>query len=169
MSPAHSDVVLQGDQPLTTERHVLLVEDNQGDAELVILVAADLPGIHVHHVRNAVQAYEFLRKYELFAEAPTPDLVLLDLHMPIFDGTSVLRFIRESFGLTAIPVVILTGAVDLVERMQCEMLGAPVIDKPRDWSTWRSRITALLRSYLYASRPRVGPAMGCAGRTTGGG
>jgi CheY-like chemotaxis protein len=89
--------------------NVLLVEDEPADAHLVRLafeegkVLADL-----HHVQDGVEAFEFLRREHGHAQAPAPDLILLDLNMPRMDGRQFLQKIKADAALHKIPVVVLT-------------------------------------------------------------
>jgi CheY-like chemotaxis protein len=88
---------------------VLLVEDEPADAHLVRLafeegrVMADL-----HHVQDGVEAFEFLRREKGYAQAPAPDLILLDLNMPRMDGRQFLQKVKADTALHTIPVVVLT-------------------------------------------------------------
>jgi CheY-like chemotaxis protein len=88
---------------------VLLVEDEAADAHLVRLafeeghVMADL-----QHVSDGVEAFAFLRRQGVYATAPTPDLILLDLNMPRMDGRQFLQKIKVDDALRQIPVVVLT-------------------------------------------------------------
>jgi CheY-like chemotaxis protein len=59
-------------------------------------------------VTNGADAMTFLRKEGDFADAPTPDLVLLDLNLPRVDGREVLAAIKADEELRRIPVVVLT-------------------------------------------------------------
>ena len=66
---------------------ILLVEDNPGDVRLVEEAMKDAK---IHNslavVNNGVQAMEYLRKTGPYADAATPDLILLDLNLPKKDG-----------------------------------------------------------------------------------
>ena len=88
---------------------VLLVEDN--DNEIFItrkgFEEAKL-ALNLHHVVNGQECMAFLRKDGQYADAPTPDLVLLDLNMPVMDGREVLAEIVKDEQLRKLPVVILT-------------------------------------------------------------
>lgn len=88
---------------------ILLVDDNQGDVDLT-LEALDEARLrnNVHVARDGVEAMAFLRRLAPFADAPRPDIVLLDLNMPRKDGREVLREIKEDPSLKRIPVVVLT-------------------------------------------------------------
>jgi CheY-like chemotaxis protein len=88
---------------------ILLVEDDPGD----VLLTKE--AFSYHKVRNALsvvndgeQALAFLRKEGPYADAPRPDLILLDLNLPRVDGFEVLREVKDDPELRVIPVVILT-------------------------------------------------------------
>jgi|ERR1044071_1785896 len=90
---------------------ILLVEDNPADADLTREGLQDGRLIHtLHHVVDGVQAMRFLRREAEHANAPTPDLILLDLNLPKMDGREVLHTIKEDPDLKRIPVVILTSS-----------------------------------------------------------
>ena len=88
---------------------ILLVEDSETDAELAIeaLRQGKLQNT-VNHVKDGEQALQYLRNEGAYADAPRPDLILLDLNMPKVDGREVLRQIRADEDLKVIPVVVLT-------------------------------------------------------------
>jgi chemotaxis family two-component system response regulator Rcp1 len=88
---------------------ILMAEDNPGDVRLAIeaLKEAKIHN-HVSSVQDGVEAMAFLRKKGKYADAPRPDVILLDLNMPRMDGREVLAEIKEDPELRRIPVVILT-------------------------------------------------------------
>ncbi len=88
---------------------ILLVEDNLGDARLTeeALKEGKVTN-NLSIVKDGVEALAFLRREEGFADAPRPDLILLDLNMPRMDGRQVLAEIKQDDALKAIPVVVLT-------------------------------------------------------------
>jgi len=94
---------------LSSPIEILLVEDNPGDVRLTQEV---LKEGKVHNqlsvVENGVQALSFLKKENGYKDAPTPDLILLDLNMPKKDGREVLLDIKKDKDLKKIPVVVLT-------------------------------------------------------------
>jgi CheY-like chemotaxis protein len=88
---------------------VLLVEDDPGDVLMTREAFEDNKlRNRLSVVPDGVRAMEFLRKEGEFAQAPTPDLVLLDLNLPRMDGREVLAALKADPALRSIPVVVLT-------------------------------------------------------------
>jgi CheY-like chemotaxis protein len=92
-----------------TEIHVLLVEDDPGDV-LMTREAFEENKVanNLSVVSDGEAAMAFLRKQGEYADAPTPDLVLLDLNLPRMDGREVLAAMKGDEELHRIPVVVLT-------------------------------------------------------------
>ncbi|GGZ06369.1 response regulator [Streptomyces nitrosporeus] len=88
---------------------VLLVEDDPGD-ELMTREAFEDNKIRntLHVVRDGQEALDFLYRQGDHPDAPRPDLVLLDLNLPKYDGRQVLEKIKTDPDLALIPVVVLT-------------------------------------------------------------
>ena len=88
---------------------ILMVEDNPGDIRLTVEALNEgKVRNNLHTVEDGVEALAFLRREGRYAEAPRPDLVLLDLNLPKMNGREVLAVIKEDPDLRRIPVVILT-------------------------------------------------------------
>lgn len=88
---------------------ILLVEDSPTDilfTQEAFEVAA-LPN-HLHIAENGVEALEFLQKHGRHANAPRPDLILLDWNLPLKPGREVLSEIKADAALRRIPVLILS-------------------------------------------------------------
>lgn len=90
---------------------ILLVEDNPGDARLT-REALNMSKIRnrLHHVRDGEEAIQFLRHQGAHAQAPEPDLVLLDLNLPRRSGREVLEEVKKDPTLVHIPIVVLTSS-----------------------------------------------------------
>ena len=88
---------------------VLLVEDDPGD-ELMTREAFEDNKIRntLHVVRDGEEALDFLYRRCAYPDAPRPDLILLDLNLPKYDGRQVLAQIKADAELALIPVVVLT-------------------------------------------------------------
>lgn len=88
---------------------VLLVEDSAGDVRLTqeAFRSSNL-NIRFHVAVDGTEAMAFLNKSGTYADAPRPDLILLDLNLPKMDGREVLSRIKANESLKLIPTVILT-------------------------------------------------------------
>jgi two-component system, chemotaxis family, response regulator Rcp1 len=88
---------------------VLLVEDSPGDVRLTREAFKDAKvHINLSVASDGAEAMAFLKREGNNANAPRPDLILLDLNLPKKDGREVLAELKESPALKSIPVVILT-------------------------------------------------------------
>ena len=88
---------------------VLLVEDDPGDVLLIREAFEDNKVANrLHVVSDGVEALDFMRQAGEHADAPRPDLVLLDLNLPRKDGREVLAEVKNDDALRTIPVVVLT-------------------------------------------------------------
>ena len=88
---------------------ILLVEDSAADVRLTREAFKDAKVCnHLHVVQDGMAALAFLRQEGAFAQAPCPQLLLLDLNLPKKDGREVLAEIKRDEKLKHIPVVVLT-------------------------------------------------------------
>ncbi len=89
--------------------HILLVEDNEGDIVLTLDAFEESKiKTNISVVKNGSDALDFLFKKGNFASVERPDLILLDINIPVFNGHEVLRSIKEDNSLKKIPVIVLT-------------------------------------------------------------
>ena len=89
--------------------NVLLVEDDPGDVLITReAFAENKVKNQLSVVNDGVNALQFLRREASYADAPRPDLILLDLNLPRMDGHEVLAKIKSDSDLQRIPVVVLT-------------------------------------------------------------
>lgn len=90
---------------------ILLIEDNPGDVRLTqeCLRKSKVPN-HLSIVEDGVEAVQFLHQTGNHANAPRPDLILLDLNLPRKDGRELLAEIKANKDLRRIPIIILTSS-----------------------------------------------------------
>ena len=120
--------------------HVLLVEDDPGDVLITReAFAENKVRNHLSVVSDGIKALQFLRREEEFADAPRPDLILLDLNLPRMDGHEVLAHIKSDFELQRIPVVILTTSYAEEDVLRSYELHANAyVTKPVDFERFLS-------------------------------
>jgi CheY-like chemotaxis protein len=88
---------------------ILLIEDNPGDVRMTQEVLKESKILNkMYVVEDGVEAMAFLRREGKYADAPRPDLILLDLNLPRKDGHEVLADVKSDDDLKRIPVVVLT-------------------------------------------------------------
>jgi CheY-like chemotaxis protein len=113
---------------------VLLVEDDPGD-ELMTREAFEDNKIRntLHVVRDGEEALDFLYRANQYTEAPRPDLILLDLNLPKYDGRQILEQIKSDPELSHVPVVILTTSSSEEDILRSYKLHANAyVTKPVD-------------------------------------
>jgi CheY-like chemotaxis protein len=124
---------------------VLLVEDSEGD---VILTQKSFerakPAVDVAHVENGEECMKYLRQQGKYAGAPPPDLILLDINMPLMNGREVLVEMHNDAKLRQIAVVVLTTSSADRDVAEMYQLGCnSYIIKPVDYAQFQTIIQTL--------------------------
>lgn len=136
--------------PSSRLMEILLVEDNEAD---VVLTREGFRrsrlSVNLHHVENGRECMSFLRKEGAYSDVPVPDMVLLDLNMPVMDGREVLAEIVKDKVLCKLPVVILTTSAaeaDLLKmyKLRC----SSYITKPLTFTQFQ-RVIKQLGDYWF--------------------
>lgn len=127
------------------DAQILLVEDNEHD---VVLTREALKrsgvAVDLHHVENGEECLAFLRRQGQYAGAPTPNLILLDLNMPVMDGRELLAELVVDEERSHLPVVVLTTSVAERDISQMYRLGCnSYIQKPVDFAEFQATIRDL--------------------------
>lgn len=124
---------------------ILLVEDNEGDAFITQqMFERSKIANNLHIVEDGTDALDFLRKQGAYADAPTPDIMLLDINLPKLDGKEVLRIAKEDEQLKYLPIIMLTSSKseqDVVKSYGCHANGYMV--KPVGLVQFQDTIQAL--------------------------
>jgi two-component system, response regulator len=136
--------------------YVFLVEDNPDDLELALL-AFDHSGLgnRIEVARDGAEAIDFLTRAADGRLAPTglPQLILLDVKLPLVDGVEVLRAIKDDSRLRHIPVVMLTSSAEDRDLEACYALGAnSYILKPVDVDQFFSAVRQVGMYWLVLNR-----------------
>jgi CheY-like chemotaxis protein len=133
---------------------LLLVEDNPDDVTLVReALRENAVTARLEVVGDGQAAVKFLKKLPPYEDAPTPDLVLLDLNLPLLDGRSVLTVIKTDEELLTTPVVVLTTskAPEDVQGSYARHCNAYVV-KPIDFEDFADIIHKLKDFWLEAAK-----------------
>jgi len=127
---------------------VLLVEDDEGHSLLIQEFLRENEMIHhVYSVMDGQAALDYLfheNKYADPEKSPMPDLVLLDINLPLVNGFDVLKKIKNSDNLKNIPVIILSSAESQSEVNKGYQLGANnYVTKPVDFELFKKKVKYL--------------------------
>jgi CheY-like chemotaxis protein len=132
---------------------ILLVEDNPADVRITERALKESAvGVELIVVRDGQEAIDYLLRQGGQAANPDwrcPDLILLDLNLPRLTGQEVLRRIRATEALRAVPVVVLTTSRRLEDVQELYAAGANTyIEKPRDFDHFVEVLRTIERYWL---------------------
>ena len=89
--------------------HILHIEDSEADIFLIHEAIENLTIQHTIEVaKNGVEALGYINKTGNYKDKPTPDLILLDINMPLMDGYEFLQAVKNTDSLKHIPIIMLT-------------------------------------------------------------
>jgi CheY-like chemotaxis protein len=133
---------------------VLLVEDNPGDVRLTREAFREAnASIRLHVASDGVEAMAFVRQEGPHADAPRPDLILLDLNLPKMDGREVLAQIKRDDRLKTIPTIILTTSGAQADILRSYQLHANAyVSKPLQLDAFQSLVSSINEFWLTKAR-----------------
>lgn len=129
---------------------VLLVEDNPGDVRLTREALKEgRVRNKLHVVADGVEAMAFLHRSGRYADAPRPDLMLLDLNLPRKDGREVLQEVKKDDDLKHIPIVVLTTSQAQRDILESYRLRANAyVSKPVDLDQFLNVVRSIEQFWL---------------------
>lgn len=130
--------------------NVLLVDDSPGDVRLTIESFRDAnAATRLHVAADGVEAMAFLRRQGGLADAPRPDLILLDLNLPRMSGHEVLAQIKSDDDLKVIPTVILsTSEAEEDVLMSYKLQANSYVSKPVQLNSFDALISTISAFWL---------------------
>ena len=130
---------------------ILLVEDNSADANLTISALRDARILNqVHAVTDGSEALDFLRCKGKYRDAPTVDIVFLDLNIPKINGHQVLAAMKADENLRRIPVVVISSSDNPtdIEQAYNDQVSFYVV-KPLDIDQYFSAIRSVKQLFFH--------------------
>ncbi|MBA3709353.1 MAG: response regulator [Planctomycetes bacterium] len=107
-----------------TKPQILMLEDNEHDVLLLREAAADSGfAVEIMAVGSCLDAVAFLERVGKYRNACKPDLILVDLNLPMDHGTQLLAFLKKSEPHRAIPALVYSSSSseqELTARMPAE-------------------------------------------------
>jgi CheY-like chemotaxis protein len=133
---------------------VLLVEDDPGDVLITREVFEHNKIMNTLHVASDGQeGLDFLYKRGDHVDAPQPDLILLDLNLPKYDGRQLLEQIKSDANLCHIPVVVLTTSSAEEDVLTSYKLHANAyVTKPVDVDQFMSAVRQIDEFFIQVVR-----------------
>jgi chemotaxis family two-component system response regulator Rcp1 len=133
---------------------ILLVEDNEGD---ILLTTEALETIQLSNeitvIKSGKEAIDYMTQSGSYIEIDLPDLVLLDINIPIKNGLEVLSMIRSHEKSKSIPVIMLTTSSSLSDQNASRQLNANLfITKPTDMDAYEQMIRVIEEFWLDFNR-----------------
>lgn len=117
---------------------LVLVVDDQNVMLKIITTILKPKGFDVEVATNGAEALNKLKNCQ-------PELVLLDIDMPVMDGIQTLKAIKEINELSQVPIIMLTSNTDKESFIECRELGAiDYIVKPTNAETLLKKILAVI-------------------------
>lgn len=108
---------------MTIEPHILFVDDDEEDHLIMLQYFREQhKDQHIRFIKNGRDAIRFLEGVP--QESPLPCLIVLDLNMPIMNGTQTLLEMKRNRRFKEIPVIILSTSENENEKRKCLSLGA---------------------------------------------
>ena len=122
---------------------ILLVEDNEGDIVLTSEAFEESScKVNIQVARNGKEAINIL--FDQNEDAQLPDLILLDINLPLLNGHEVLKKIKENEKTRHVPVAILTTSSAISDiNLTYENFANCFITKPADINDFFETINAL--------------------------
>ena len=141
------------------------MEDNPGDVRLTLEGLRDARILNrAHVVTDGEEALAFLRRQGVYADAPRPSIVFLDLHLPKMSGHDVLKAMKEDESLKRIPVVVISGSdrKEDVDRAYDEQVSFYLV-KPYDVNQYFAAIRSVKELWFHLVSLPSAKAQGNAG------
>lgn len=135
---------------------ILIVEDNPDHAELIEATIRDCePGIRILNIKNGEEALQHLATLKR-QNAPTPDLIFMDIKMPRMNGIETLIALKQDTYMRDIPVIMLSTSTNESEMRICLKSGAEIyLAKPLQADTFKQQIRPLLEDWRKVPRKNV--------------
>ena len=136
--------------PSVVPAEILLVDDDENYVFLTRRAFRQAKLVaNLHHVDDGKKCLEFLRRQPPYSDAPVPDIVLLDLDMPVMDGRAVLAEIVKDDALKHLAVVVLTTRDERAEILRMYQLRCnSYIRKPAEFDKYVDVIRKLADYWL---------------------
>ena len=130
--------------------NILLIEDNHADIRMIKEIFNEFnPKINMETVTNGVEALKFLNKEHEYENSINPNVIFLDLNIPLINGFEVLEEIKGNNKLNHIPVIVLTTSHAKEDYLKVQELQADCfIPKPLRYDEYKRLLQHIEECWL---------------------
>jgi two-component system, response regulator len=134
---------------MQTNSTILLVDDDPDDLFILsdAFKTAD-PSCEIVEAYDGDAALQLLNN--MFQRKVVPDLIVLDINMPILDGREMLRQLKSNDRYKDIPVIVYTTSSNSFDKLHCAQFDVELITKPSTLTSIEQAVRDMLR---YLKRP----------------
>jgi len=123
----------------------ILIVDDERDVVTLVKFILQKEGHTIDEAYNGLQALENLGVEPNNPEAPLPDLVILDVMMPVMDGHTACRRINEDARARTVPLIVLTAKGQMRDLFEMASNVAAYLEKPFDPRKLREMVAGVLK------------------------
>ena len=134
----------------------LLIIEDDGDLQQILSVVFNRDGYDLHYAFNGKEGYDKMVAHQ-------PDVVLLDLMLPVLNGIEVIKLVTTNTSLKDIPIIVMTAHGDKADMLEHSIKAQGVrayLRKPFDHGELRSLVRRMLSQYPRAPMPSAQVAKG---------
>ncbi len=134
----------------------LLIIEDDGDLQQMLSLAFNHEGYEVHYAFNGKEGYEKILSVQ-------PDVVLLDLMMPVLNGVEVIKLVTTNTLTKDIPIIVMTAHGDKADMLETSIKAQGVreyVRKPFEVASVKSLVRRMLTQYPRKSMPSAQVAKG---------
>lgn len=132
---------------------VLLIEDDPGDEMITREAFEHTINIALHVVHDGQEGLDYLCRRGAYQRATRPDLILLDLNLPRYDGRQLLERIKSDRALCHIPVIVLTTSSAEEDILRSYQLHANAyVTKPADVDKFMAAVRQIDKFFVEVAR-----------------
>ncbi len=104
---------------------ILLIDDEEHEARMLETVLSEVGfDVDLRHLLCGWDALRFVERRGAFADAPAPDLVLVDLEMPAMHGQELIQHLRRGPSPLRVPLLAYSNSARVTDFKECRRLGA---------------------------------------------
>jgi CheY-like chemotaxis protein len=122
-----------------TGKFIIYVEDDPDDILLMQEAFSEIAGYELMTLNNGAQLLQYLDRAVCF-----PDLIILDVNMPVMNGRDTLRRLKQNDIWSAIPVVMFSTGSAVSDRLYAAAYKTDLVVKPFDFQTLRKTVQRLV-------------------------